>query len=204
MRARKNRAFFVETLIVTFLLLLMLSILVRIFGAAALKSRFAARRTQAAQVAQNITAMFEAGEGRIGEAQQNLIDEANDEYSDDETPQTSITLFFDESGLQSENGPYQVNMMMTCEVRAVGYMITGNMSIVNVQDPDEDLAQLDTAVYFPDAVDAVLSGDEEIDFGDISVIDTGDSDSADGAEDSLTQAGAETASSQTAITEAAS
>ena len=94
--------------------------------------------------------------------------------------------------------------MMTCEVRAVGYMITGNMSIVNVQDPDEDLAQLDTAVYFPDAVDAVLSGDEEIDFGDISVIDTGDSDSADGAEDSLTQAGAETASSQTAITEAAS
>lgn len=204
MRARKNRAFFVETLIVTFLLLLMLSILVRIFGAAALKSRFAARRTQAAQVAQNITAMFEAGEGRIGEAQQNLIDEANDEYSDDETPQTSITLFFDESGLQSENGPYQVNPMMTCEVRAVGYMITGNMSIVNVQDPDEDLAQLDTAVYFPDAVDAVLSGDEEIDFGDISVIDTGDSDSADGAEDSLTQAGAETASSQTAITEAAS
>jgi type II secretory pathway pseudopilin PulG len=204
MRARKNRAFFVETLIVTFLLLLMLSILVRIFGAAALKSRFAARRTQAAQVAQNITAMFEAGEGRIGEAQQNLIDEANDEYSDDETPQTSITLFFDESGLQSENGPYQVNLMMTCEVRAVGYMITGNMSIVNVQDPDEDLAQLDTAVYFPDAVDAVLSGDEEIDFGDISVIDTGDSDSADGAEDSLTQAGAETASSQTAITEAAS
>lgn len=204
MRARKNRAFFVETLIVTFLLLLMLSILVRIFGAAALKSRFAARRTQAAQVAQNITAMFEAGEGRIGEAQQNLIDEANDEYSDDETPQTSITLFFDESGLQSENGPYQVNLMMTCEVRAVGYMITGNMSIVNVQDPDEDLAQLDTAVYFPDAVDAVLSGDEEIDFGDISVIDTGDSDSADGAEDSLTQEGAETASSQTAITEAAS
>ena len=204
MRARKNRAFFVETLIVTFLLLLMLSILVRIFGAAALKSRFAARRTQAAQVAQNITAMFEAGEGRIGEAQQNLIDEANDEYSDDETPQTSITLFFDESGLQSENGPYQVNLMMTCEVRAVGYMITGNMSIVNVQDPDEDLAQLNTAVYFPDAVDAVLSGDEEIDFGDISVIDTGDSDSADGAEDSLTQAGAETASSQTAITEAAS
>ena len=91
--------------------------------------------------------------------------------------------------------PYQVNLMMTCEVRAVGYMITGNMSIVNVQDPDEDLAQLDTAVYFPDAVDAVLSGDEEIDFGDISVIDTGDSDSADGAEDSLTQAGAETASS---------
>ena len=43
MKARKNRAFFVETLIITFLLLLMLTILVRIFGAAAQKSRYAER-----------------------------------------------------------------------------------------------------------------------------------------------------------------
>ena len=67
MKARKNRAFFVETLIITFLLLLMLTILVRIFGAAAQKSRYAERRTQAAQVAQNVVAMFEAGEGAVGE-----------------------------------------------------------------------------------------------------------------------------------------
>jgi hypothetical protein len=72
----------------------------------------------------------------------------------------------------SEDGPYEVSLLMTCEIRAVGYMITGNMSIVNVNNPEEDLAQLDTARYYPDAVDAVLSGDADIDFGEISEIET--------------------------------
>ena len=164
MKARKNRAFFVETLIITFLLLLMLTILVRIFGAAAQKSRYAERRTQAAQVAQNVVAMFEAGEGAVREAQQELIDTANDEYSEIETPQTTITLHFDEMGNPADDGVYQVTLFMTCEVRAVGNMITGNMDIVHVDQPEENLAQLDTAIYFPDDVDAVLSTDEAIDF----------------------------------------
>lgn len=172
MKARKNRAFFVETLIITFLLLLMLTILVRIYGAAAQKSRYADRRTQAALAAQNVVTMFEAGEGEIGSAQRDLIDAANDEYSDEETPKTTITLFFDGNGSPSESGAYQVTLFMTCEPRAVGYMITGNMSIVHVDAPEEDLAQLDTAVYFPDDVDAVLNSDVEIDFSQISEIET--------------------------------
>lgn len=191
MRARKNRAFFVETLIITFLLLVMLMILVRIFGAAAQKSRHAARRTRAAQVAQNVVTMFEAGEGEIGVKQQALIDEANDEYSDDETPQTTFTLHFDENGEESEDGEYEVSLYMTCEVRSVGYMITGNMSIFNTDDLNEDLAQLDTAKYYPDAVDAVLSSDTEIDFGDISVIESeGEADG--GVMDDTDRAGEET------------
>lgn len=172
MKAKKNRAFFIETLIITFLLLLMLTILVRIFGAAAQKSRYAARRTQAAQAAQNVITMFEAHEGEIGKAQDELIDMANDEYSDVETPQKTITLFFDEDGALSGDGVYQVTLLLTCEVRAVGYMITGNMEIVHTGNPEEDLAQLDTAVYYPDDVDAVLYGDMEIDFGAISVVET--------------------------------
>lgn len=172
MKARKNRAFFVETLIITFLLLLMLTILVRIFGAAAQKSRYAERRTQAAQVAQNVVAMFEAGEGAVGEAQQELIDTANDEYSEIETPQTTITLHFDEMGNPADDGVYQVTLFMTCEVRAVGNMITGNMDIVHVDQPEENLAQLDTAIYFPDDVDAVLSTDEAIDFESIARTET--------------------------------
>jgi ABC-type Na+ efflux pump permease subunit len=172
MKARKNRAFFVETLIITFLLLLMLTILVRIFGAAAQKSRYAERRTQAAQVAQNVVAMFEAGEGAVGEAQQELIDTANDEYSEIETPQTTITLHFDEMGNPTDDGVYQVTLFMTCEVRAVGNMITGNMDIVHVDQPEENLAQLDTAIYFPDDVDAVLSTDEAIDFESIARTET--------------------------------
>lgn len=190
MRARKNRAFFVETLIITFLLLVMLMILVRIFGAAAQKSRYAARRTRAAQVAQNVVTMFEAGEGEIGLKQQALIDEANDEYSDDDTPQTTLTLHFDENGAESEDGEYEVNLYMTCEVRSVGYMITGNMSIFNTDNLNEDLAQLDTAKYYPDAVDAVLSSDTEIDFGDISVIES--ESESEGAVDDADQAGTET------------
>ena len=113
MKARKNRAFFVETLIITFLLLLMLTILVRIFGAAAQKSRYAERRTKAAMAAQNVVTMFEAGEGEIGQAQQALIDTANDEYSDEDTPQTTITLHFDEMGNQAEDGVFEVTLFMT-------------------------------------------------------------------------------------------
>ena len=183
MRARKNRAFFVETLIVTFLLLLMLTILVRIFGAAAAKSRYAARRTRAAQVAQNVVTMFESGEGAIGQAQEDLIDQANDEYSDDETPRTTVQLHFDSEGVETDDGEYEVTLLMTCEVRAVGYLMTGNMSIVNIDNPGEDLAQLDTARYYPDAVDAVLSSDTEIDFSDISVIET-ESEALSGSTDS--------------------
>ena len=114
----------------------------------------------------------EAREGEIGEAQNGLIDTATDEYSDDLTPKTRLTLFFDEKGDPAEDGVYQVDLFMTCEVRSVGYMITGNMGIVHVDSPEEELAQLDTAVYFPDAVDAVLSSDVEIDFGEISEIET--------------------------------
>lgn len=168
MKARKNRAFFVETLIITFLLLLMLTILVRIFGAAAQKSGFAARRTQAGVVAQNVVTMFEAGEGEIGQTMQDLIDIANDEYSDEDTPQTTITLYFDEKGNPAEDGVFQVDLFMTCEVRAVGYMLTGNMEIVHRDFPDEDLAHLDTAVYFPDSTEDLLNSEGVIDFGLIS------------------------------------
>lgn len=163
MKARKNRAFFVETLIITFLLLLMLVILVRIFGAAAQKSGYAKMRTEAAAVAQNVVTMFEAGEDQVGQAQKALIDTANDEYSDVDTPQTSLVLQFDGNGVMSEKGKYEVTLLMTCEIRAVGYMITGNMKVVNLDYPEEDLAQLDTAKYFPDAVDAVWSGDVNLD-----------------------------------------
>ena len=68
----------------------------------------------------------------------------------------------------SEDGVYQVTLLMTCEVRAVGYMITGNMASSHVDQPEEDLAQLDTARYYPDAVDAVLSGDEALILNEIS------------------------------------
>lgn len=172
MKARKNRAFFVETLIITFLLLLMLTILVRIFGAAAQKSRYAERRTKAAAVAQNVVTMFEAGEGEIGAAQRQLIETANDEYSEVETPQTTLTMQFDEKGNPSEDGAYQVSLLLTCEVRAVGYMITGNMGIIHTGNPEEDLAQLDTAVYFPDDIDQVLSSDEVIEFEEIAGVET--------------------------------
>jgi hypothetical protein len=116
--------------------------------------------------------MFEAGEGAVGEAQQELIDTANDEYSEIETPQTTITLHFDEMGNPADDGVYQVTLFMTCEVRAVGNMITGNMDIVHVDQPEENLAQLDTAIYFPDDVDAVLSTDEAIDFESIARTET--------------------------------
>lgn len=189
MKARKNRAFFIETLIVTFLLLLMLTILVRIFGAAAAKSRYAARRTEAAQAAMNVVTMFEAGEGEVGQAQQELIDMVNDEYSDVENPQTTVSLSFDGSGNMSEDGPYLVTLLMTCESRPAGYMITGNIGIVHSDSQQEDLAQLDTAKYFPDDVDVILSGDEVIDFSLISEIETEELTESDAGEQDQDTAG---------------
>ncbi len=200
MKARKNRAFFVETLIVTFLLLLMLVILVRIFGEAARRSQLASWRTKATQIAQNVVTMFEASEGEIGKTQQELIDIANDEYSDVETPQTTLTLHFNDSGELAEDGEFEVTLLTTCEMRAVGYMLTGNLSIVNTKDTGIELASLDTARYFPDDVDAVLSGDTVFSFDDIFVVDTeAETDSETGADteaeaDSETQADAQSGS----------
>ncbi len=192
MKARKNRAFFVETLIITFLLLLMLVILVRIFGEAAHRSQIASWRTKATQIAQNVITMFEASEGEVGKTQQELIDISNDEYSEVETPQETITLHFNENGEMADDGVYEVSLLITCEVRAVGYMLTGNLSVINLKTPQTELAQLDTAKYFPDAVDAVLSGDTVFSFDDIFVVDTETEAETEGAAGSADASGSET------------
>ncbi len=172
MKARKNRAFFVETLIITFLLLLMLMILVRIFGAAAEKSQNAARMTSAAQAAQNVITMFEASEGEIGKTQQALMDEADEDYDMTDLPQTTLTFSFNGKGEVDPDGEYEVRLLIGCEVRAVGYMLTGNLTVANKKDPKLILAQLDTAKYFPDSVDIVLTGDGEFSFDDFAEIES--------------------------------
>ncbi len=172
MRARKNRAFFIETLIITFLLLLMLTILVRIFGAAAQKSQNAGRMTRASVIAQNVITMFENSEGEIGKAQNDLIIQADEAESFDEIPNTELTFSFNEKGEEDPDGEYEVRLRITCEVRAVGYMLTGIMNVVCKDDPENDLSQLDTAKYFPDAADRVLTGDIDISFDDFAEVST--------------------------------
>ncbi len=172
MKARKNRAFFIETLIITFLLLLMLTILVRIFGSAAQKSQSAARMTTASMIAQNVIAMFEASEGDFGKIQHDLITESDEAEDFDTIPQSTLTFSFNEKGEEDPEGGYEVTALLTCEVRAVGYMLTGNMSVACKDDPDHLLTQLDTAKYFPDSADIVLYGDEEISFDDFAEVET--------------------------------
>ena len=58
------------------------------------------------------------------------------------------------------------------KIRAVGYLITGNMEIVHVNNPEEDLAQLDTAIYFPDSTEDLLASEGVIDFDSIAEIET--------------------------------
>lgn len=50
MRASKTRAFYIETLVLTFILLFVLSILMRVFGAAGEESLNARRKTRAAVI----------------------------------------------------------------------------------------------------------------------------------------------------------
>ncbi len=171
MKARKNRAFYVETLIVTFLLLLMLTILVRIFGAAAQKSQNAGRRTRAAQIAQNVITMFESSEGNIGKTQQRLMAEANESYDMTDIPQETLTFSFNEDGEEDSEGTFGVSLTMSCELRAVGFMLIGNMTVFSKDDPQTALAQLDTAKYFPDSAEIVLLDDIEVSFDEIAEID---------------------------------
>ncbi len=171
MKARKNRAFFIETLIVTFLLLLMLTILVRIFGAAAQKSQNAERKTRAAQIAQNVITMFEASEGNIGQTQQSLMAEANESYDMTDIPQETLTFSFNEDGEEDAEGTFGVSLTISCELRAVGFMLVGNMTVFSKDDPQTALAQLDTAKYFPDSAEIVLLDDVEISFDEIAEID---------------------------------
>jgi len=151
MKARKTRAFYIETLLLTFLILAMLSILVQVFGKARETSTEAKRMTSAAVIAQNAVTMFEDEEGDIGAAQKELLEiEAEDEDAIGAYSTKVTTLRFGPDGKQTDDGSFIVSMQLAREAKVVGSMLTATLSVTHEDDPDTILASLDTAKYFPD------------------------------------------------------
>lgn len=149
MKPAKSRAFFVETLIITFLLLALLTVLVRVFGEASRQSQSADRMTKAAQIIQNAEVMFQNSEGSVKEVQERMLSEARD-IETLENPSGSVTLHFSDDGVPVEDGNYIVQLDMTCENRVAGYMLIGYMTIAHKSDPEQVITYVDTAKYYPD------------------------------------------------------
>lgn len=150
MKASRTRAFYIETLVLTFMLLAVLSILIQVFGAAGEKSLSAKRKTNAAVIAQNITAEFRAASGAFGEPERQLLesDETAD-GSDIVSGTQEIILYRDENGVFSEKGQYKVSVLLSKEARPVGSMLTMT-AIITYGDSDDVLAAVDSAKYVPD------------------------------------------------------
>ena len=167
MTSRKSRAFYVETLIITFLLLYMLTILIRVYGAAAEHSQSAERRTKAANIMQNITVLFAEGEEPFGAAQQKLLKEARD--GDGFTiPTDMVEMHFNEDGLPDEEGKYLAQVSLSCENRPVGFMVAASAFVYYNNDIENLLSSIDTAKYFPDDESGyVLSGDLDLDLAEM-------------------------------------
>jgi|GEM_PF-428520 len=139
MKARKTRAFLIETLVLVFLFLLTLTVLVQLYGAAARESQSAERRTQATLIAQNAATAFSLGDGALGEAIAAL-----------EPGQTQeVDLTYADTGLMDEAGDYRVRVRLGCEERLGGEFVTADIFVAYGEE-EEASATLDTGRYFPD------------------------------------------------------
>ncbi len=147
MKGSKTRAFYIETMLLTFLLLLTLTILVRVYGAAGERSLLARRKTKAALIVQNVVSMFEAGSGDIGEAQETIRKIAAKSRRS-EIPSMQATMHFSEQGILDQAGEYRVQFVISGEHRNTGVMITGTC-FVYYGEETMDLASIDTAKFVP-------------------------------------------------------
>lgn len=139
MRLRKTRAFMIETLILVFLLLVVLSVLTQVTGKAGALSQRAKRETAATMIAQNAAAEFQLGRGDIGEAERELILENGGsetaaagvlaETGDKTTSGPGIGLLADEGAVrelpeESEAGDGIVRPGFTAEQNSSGNLAT--------------------------------------------------------------------------------
>ena len=160
MSTRKTRAFYIETLILVFLLLSMLTILVRVYGAAGEKALGARRKTAAALIAQNVSAMFLNEEGDAGKSQKKLLSMDLGENADEvsgENPVSDATFRFNQTGALDEDGDYVVTLQTAREARVVGSMLSGTINVYYRNTDSEVLASLDTARYVPNGESDIIS-----------------------------------------------
>lgn len=164
MRANKTRAFYIETLILTFILLFVISILIRVFGAAGVQSLSAKRKTTAAMIAQNVVSEFQAESGELGKAESSLLEGGSDQG---DTTGGNFTLSYGEDGLASEDGRYLAAVLIVPEERPVGRMLTMTVTVTYAGSEDI-LAAIDTAKYFPDSKSSYLLNGEVVSIEELS------------------------------------
>lgn len=166
MRGSKTRAFYIETLVLTFVLLFVLAILMRVFGAAGSESLSAKRKTAASIIAQNLVSEFQAGTGEIGDSAKELLKSGENEDSG-EIPTSTFVLSYSEDGSAASDGVYLASVQMAREERMVGYMLTMTASI-HFGGSEEILAAIDSAKYIPDNNSDYLLGGSDFDLEDLS------------------------------------
>lgn len=165
MSLRKTRAFMVETLILVFLLLLVLSVLTQVTGKSGVLSQKAKRETAATMIAQNAAAEFQLGRGDIGKAEEDFVrpDFEAEESASGSPVTSSLEMRYREDGTIGEDGDYRVSIQMGCEERSAGSLLNAQI-FVCYREQGEVLASLDTARYIPDYESIVLTveGDGDI------------------------------------------
>lgn len=140
MNRHRNLAFYVETLTLTLFVLVVLTLLVQLFGAAQRLGRQARRQTDAALILQNVTADFHAGAGGWADA----LAAAAAGQAD------TVTCYYAADGTQQEAAApdaYAVTVDLRPEPRPAGTMVQAD---VTVTAPDgTEVAALSTARYLP-------------------------------------------------------
>lgn len=103
MKPSKTRAFYIETLVMTLVLLFVISIVLRVFGAAGKESLEARQKTAAALIAQNVVSDFLAEKGELGTAQKAFLEDAQDARAGEEDDTADSQADLSTDALNTEN-----------------------------------------------------------------------------------------------------
>lgn len=140
MNRHRNLSFYIETLMLTFFLLVALAVLMQVFGAAQSMGENARQKTDAALILQNVTAQWSAGDESLRDAALLAAEQA--------TPQT-VSLTYDAGGNRTQDGAYLVTASFEAEATEAGTLVHGTFTVSLQTAQPEKIASVETALYYP-------------------------------------------------------
>lgn len=140
MTRHRNLSFYIETLLLTFFLLLALAVLIRTFGAAQRMGQEARQKTDAALILQNVTAEWSAGQKELDQAARTAIEQKSTQ---------TVRLAYGADGLCMPEGDYAVTVSFDAENTQAGALVRGVFSVDLQGQGSEPIACLEMIRYYP-------------------------------------------------------
>ncbi len=135
-RARKNAAFYLEALLLVLFLLLSLTVLIRMMGAAKLMGEQARQESCASQILQNFTADLQNGQAAAALA----------------SGQTVLSRRYGGGAQPDEGGAYLATVRMESTPTASGQLVAMAVTVTLAAQPSAaPLCQVTTSQYLPAA-----------------------------------------------------